>query len=148
MEKYVLQLIESIRNAHRPVHVNDHPPRVISFEEEMEAVEKWVSGEDSPPTLGYKCGLTAEQFPPAEKLNDEQMKLIMDAFQEMLATWNLQAYFPDHLPVARAYPLMISILEKEAWYLPGGTLVFDFCDGYAPGCVMKEYCPCLRIWSP
>ena len=147
MEKYVLQLIQSIRDAHRVASVVESPLQVISFEEEMVAVEKWVSGHDSPPTLGYKCGLTPDQFPPPEKLTEDQMIAIMEVFQEMLASWNLQMSFPEILPATRAYPLMITILEKEAWYLPGGTLVFDFCTGYATECVMKEYCPCLEYWN-
>ena len=147
MEKYVLQLIQSINDAHRVAITGQQVPQVISFEEEMEAVEKWVSGDDSPPSLGYKCGLTPEQFPPPEKLTTQQMKKIIEAFQKMLTTWNLKVDFPSKLPISRAYPLMITVLEKEAWYLPGGTLVFDFCTGYAPECVMKEYCPCLKYWN-
>ena len=147
MEKYVLQLIQSIRDAHRMVSLTEQSPKVISFEDEMEAVEKWVSGDDAPPTLGYKCGLTLEQFPPVEKLTETQIITIMEAFQEMLSSWNLQMSFPETLPASKAYPLMMTILEKEAWYLPGGILVFDFCTGYAPDCVMKEYCPCLKYWN-
>lgn len=147
MEKYVLQLIEQIKEAHRPVSVSDLPPQVISFEEEMEAVEKWVAGDGCPPILRNRCGLNGDEFPPPEKLTEEQMILICDAFQEMLISWNLMADFPSNLPISRAYPLMISLLEEESWDLPGGTLVFDFCTGYAPDCVMKEYCPCLKYWN-
>ena len=147
MDKYVLQLIQSINNAHRVATLTEQLPKVISFEDEMEAVEKWVSGDDAPPTLGYKCGLTPDQFPPPDRLTEDQMIAIMEAFQEMLASWNLQMSFPEILPATRAYPLMITILEKEAWYLPGGILVFDFCTGYAPECVMQEYCPCLKYWN-
>ncbi len=126
--------------------MNSLPGR-FPFDEEMEAVEKWVSGDDPPPSLGYKCGLTPEMFPPPEKLTEEQMNLIGEAFHNMLITWNLQASFPSNLPNSRAYPLLVSLLEKEAWDLPGGTLVFDFCTGYAPDCVMKEYCACLKFWN-
>jgi hypothetical protein len=24
---------------------------------------------------------------------------------------------------------------------------FDFCTGYAPDCVFKEYCPCREFWD-
>ena len=147
MEKYVLQLIQSIQDAHRVATFSEQLPKVISFEDEMEAVEKWVSGDDAPPTLGYKCGLSPFQFPPVEKLTENQMIIIMGAFQQMLASWNLRMDFPENLPTSKAYPLMTTLLEKEAWYLPGGTLVFDFCTGYAPDCVMKEYCPCLKYWN-
>jgi hypothetical protein len=28
-----------------------------------------------------------------------------------------------------------------------GDMTFDFCTGYAPDCIFKEYCPCLEIWN-
>jgi hypothetical protein len=71
----------------------------------------------------------------------------MIAFQEFLETWHIQYHFPEHVPTSISYPLMVSLLNKEAWYLPGGYICYDFCTGYAPECDLKEYCPCLRIWE-
>jgi hypothetical protein len=28
-----------------------------------------------------------------------------------------------------------------------GQMSFDFCSGYAPDCVFKEYCLCWEIWN-
>jgi len=142
MRRYIHQLLEDIKNAHRP---RDQKKSEPTFEEEMEAVENWAQGRGQiPQSLSVQCGLSIEQFPPVERLSEEDIELIMDAFQEMVSTWNLAVDFPENLPLARAYPLLINILSREAWYLPGGTLHFDFCTGNAPDCELKEYCPCLE----
>jgi len=28
-----------------------------------------------------------------------------------------------------------------------GMMSFDFCSGYAPDCIFKEYCPCQEFWN-
>lgn len=147
MRSYITYLLKDIKKAHRPSTSPDFPEIAVSFEEEMEEVEKWVTGTNIPSSLGLQCGLSFEQFPPHDQLAQEEVEAIMVAFHEMLSTWNMQVDFPDCLPHSRAYPLLINILKEEGWYLPGGTLHFDFCTGYAPECELKEYCPCLKYWN-
>ena len=146
MNSYIPFLLIDIKNSHHPSSER-HIESPISFEEEMEEVEKWAAGVDIPPALGHQCNLSLEQFPPVEMLSEDEMKIIMIAFQEMLTTWNMEADFPLGLPVSRAYPLLINLLNEAAWYIPGGTFHFDFCTGYAPECELKEYCPCLEFWN-
>ncbi len=147
MHPYIPHLLEDIKNAHRYDCSDSRQESKMTFEEEMEEVEKWATGIDIPPTLGHQCNLSFEQFPPVEMLTEDEMKIIIYALHEMLSTWNMEADIPSEVPTSRAYPLIISLLKEEAWYLPGGTLHFDFCDGYAPDCELKEYCPCLEYWK-
>jgi len=147
MEKYIKQLVSSIEHAHRIPEKSEKKDEDLTFEEQMEAVERWATGEGTPLTLAAMTGLEIGQFPPPEKLTEAEMKEIMAAFQELLGSFNMCADFPDTLPVSKAYPLMISLLNEEAWYLPGGTLCKDFCTGYAPECKLEEYCPCLQYWN-
>lgn len=147
MHPYIPHLIEDIENAHRTA--NGDPPKdsELSFEEQMEEVENWATGSKTPPTLSQETGLTAEQFPPSAMLTELEMTMVIDAFQQMLSSWNMHAEFPADLPVSCAYSLLNTLLEEEAWYLPGGTMHFDFCTGYAPECELKEHCPCLEHWK-
>jgi len=147
MNPYIPHLITDIKNAHRPDSFCNRADRSATFEEEMEAVENYATGTNIPPSLSHQCGLSIEQFPPAEKLTEDEMQTIIDAFQEMLSTRNMVADLPSGLPISRAYPLVIDLLKEDGWYLPGGTLHFDFCTGYAPDCELKEYCPCLKYWN-
>ena len=147
MNTYLSFLRADIKNAFRQDSTTVHTKCKTTFEEEMEAVEKWATGIDEPPSLSHQCGLSIEQFPPVETLADDEIDIIIHDFQEMLSTWNMEVDFPSDLPKKRAYPLLINLLNEAAWYLPGGTLHFDFCTGYAPDCELKEYCPCLKHWD-
>ena len=147
MNPYVLYLLDDIKNAHRANSASNQESKPITFEEEMEAVENYATGTNIPPSLSHECGLSIDQFPPGSMLTEIEMQTIIDAFQEMLSTWNQSADFPPELPVSRAYPLLIGLLNEEAWFLPGGTLHHDFCTGNAPDCELKEYCPCLKYWN-
>ncbi len=147
MNKYISFLCADIKNACRQDSIPVPFNRETTFEEEMEAVEKWATGTDEPPSLSQKCGLSIEQFPPVETLTENEIEIIIHEFKEMMSTWNMEVDFPSDLPKTRAYPLLINLLNEAAWYLPGGTLHFDFCTGYAPDCELKEYCPCLKHWD-
>ena len=147
MKTYLAQLLDDIKNAHNTGIASIKKDEELSFEEEMEIVEDYATGRNIPPSLSERCGLKIEQFPPAEKLSEDEMKAVIDAFQEMLFSWHIGADFPEGLPVDRAYPLLVNLLKEEAWFFPGGTLHYDFCDGYAPECPLEEYCPCKEIWK-
>lgn len=145
MHPYIPHLLEDIAAAHRTEdEAEEYYPQ--TFEEEMEEVERWVS-EDPPHSFGYYCGLQAEQFPPAGQLADEDMKLVCDAFDKMMQTWNLDIDFPDNIPIPFAYKLTVDTLNRKTMIAKSGFVSFDFCTGYAPDCELKEFCPCLKYWN-
>ncbi|MDZ4748520.1 MAG: hypothetical protein SH808_08535 [Saprospiraceae bacterium] len=146
MKSYTANLLEDLKKAHRSSSEDADKATPASFVE-MEAIENWVAGNDPPATLAKHTGLAIEQFPSADQFTREDLIAIIDAFQEMLLTWNMQADFPSNLPAERAYPLLIGLLKEEAWFLPGGMLHHDFCTGYAPDCELLEYCPCTEHWN-
>ena len=43
--------------------------------------------------------------------------------------------------------LIVDTLNKKNSIVNSGSMSFDFCTGYAPGCELKEYYPCLEIWN-
>jgi len=119
----------------------------ISFEQEMEELEKWVEGEDPDHSLGYYCGLDAINFPPPDQLNDTEIKMVLEAFRKMMFTWNLYISLPELLPLPIAYKMTVNTLNKKNSIVNSGFMGFDYCTDYAPDCVFKEYCPCLKIWN-
>lgn len=145
MHPYIPYLLEDIAAAHQPEIQHELSPK--TFEEEMEEVEKWIAGEEPPHTFGYYCGLKQEQFPPPEQLSGEDMKLVCDAFQKMMFTYNLGIDLPENLPVAFAYKITVDTLNEKTDIPTIGMSHFDYCSGYAPDCIFKEYCPCLEFWN-
>ena len=88
-----------------------------------------------------------ENFPPAEQLADEEMTLIRKAFEKMMFTWNQGIALPEKLPAALAYKMTVDTLNMKTTIVNSGQMSFDFCTGYAPDCIFKEYCPCLELWD-
>ncbi len=102
---------------------------------------------EPPHTFGYFCGLDAINFPPPEQLNDNEIKIVLKAFQKMMFTWNLDIDLPKLLPLPIAYKMTVETLNTNTAIVTNGEMIFDFCSGYAPDCVFKEYCPCLKFWN-
>jgi len=86
-------------------------------------------------------------FPPAEQLTKDEMIIIRKAFQQMMFTRNQGISLPENLPVAFAYKMIVDSLNMKTNIANSGSMSFDFCSGYAPDCIFKEYCPCLEIWN-
>ena len=69
MHPYLTHLLNDIAAAHGS-EVPAEQKSYLSFEEEMEEIEKWVEGEEPAHTFGYYCGLEAINFPPPKQLTD------------------------------------------------------------------------------
>lgn len=145
MHPYISHLLSDIAAAHRTEFQEEKFEQ--SLEEQFEEIERWVSGEDEEHTFGYYCGLKSEDFPPPHQLSDKEMKMVLKAFEEMMHSWNQEIDLPKKIPAAFAYQLIVDCLNKTTAIVNSGSMSFDFCTGYAPGCELKEYCPCLKIWN-
>ncbi len=146
MHPYIPHLLADITAAHRTeIPSASKPP--LTFEEEMEEIEKWVEGKEPDHTFSYYCGLNAIDFPPPEQFTEAEMKQVIKAFNWTMFSWNLDIHLPDALPVPIAYKITIDTLNSKTNIVNSGMIGFDFCTGYAPDCIFKEYCPCLEIWN-
>jgi len=146
MHPYLPHLLADINAAWR-TEIQVENKRPLTFEEEMEELEKWEEEEEPPHTFGYYCGLESINFPPAEQLTEADMKTVLEALRNMLFSWNLATSFPQNLPIPIAYKMTVEILDSKTTIFETGRINFDFCSGYAPDCVFKEYCSCLEIWN-
>jgi len=124
MHPYIPHLLADIATAHRVEIPEEKFPRTI--EEEFEEIDKWVSGEEPEHTFGYYCGLSSENFPPAEQLTDEEMILVRRAFEEMMFTWNQGIDLPERLPAAFAYKMIVDSLSMKTTIVNSGNMSFDF----------------------
>ena len=145
MHPYLPHLLSDITAAHRTEP--SLPIVAKTFEEQMEEVERWVAGVEEPHTLGYYCGLAKENFPPSEQLTEEDLLLVCEALKKMMYSYNIGIDLPDELPAPLRYGLIVGTLNEKTAIPDNGVMHFDFCTGNAPECVLKEYCPCLKIWN-
>ena len=142
MDTYIKHLIEDIRSAHRPKE--EEPLKEETFEDHIRDVERFISG-DAEHTLTYHCGLKYEAFPPADRLNDDQMTTISKALDDLLESWNAHADIPEEVPAKMRYQLMVGLLNTPFTFMSYGYTGFDFCTGDPEGCELGKYCRCLDL---
>lgn len=144
---YIPHLLDDIKAAQRDEEASLQDDAEESIEEHFEQIDRWIAGEYDGHTFGNYCGLESINFPPPEQLNERDMELICDAFEELLASWNAGISLPDNVPLPLRYTLTVGTLNEEFVPMKMGSVIFDYCSGYAPDCPLKEYCPCLEVWN-
>ena len=148
MHPYIPHLLADIHAAHRSQdNVAEETPQTL--EEHMEEVEGWIAGETLQPehTFGYYCELESAHFPPPEQLSDEDMIRVCNAFEKLLFSWHSSIDLPKKFPLPLRYTFTVGTLDEGFTVVKSGFLTFDYCSGYAPDCIFKEYCPCLEFWN-
>jgi hypothetical protein len=97
--------------------------------------------------FGDYCGLKISDFPPAEQLSENDMQIIINAFEKMSFTWNIDFSFPETLPTHLHYTILINTLSEKTMITNHGYVTFDYCSGNPDGCIFGEYCNCLKYWQ-
>lgn len=144
MHPWLPHLLADITAAQRneiPVAATEQP---MTFEEEMEEIEKWVEGEEPDYTFGYYCGLEAVNFPPPHQLTDEEMKQVLKTFGEMMFSWNLDISLPELLPLPIRYTMTIDTLNTKTAIVNSGMMGFDFCTAMHLTAFLKNIVPALK----
>ena len=151
MHPYLPHLLSDITAAHQNepsenFYVDD-VNEDQAFEKHIEEVERYIADEEQAHTFGYYCGLQPVDFPPPEQLDINDLKKICEAFKKMMFSWNLSIDLPENLPLPIAYSMMVDTLNTKTDIPTMGMIGFDFCTGYAPDCIFKSYCHCLKYWN-
>lgn len=144
---YLNHLLEDIKNAHRKNKNFDSLSQPKTFEEEMEQLERWISGEFEHP-LSYFTGLKKDCFPPSNQFSEKEMHAVLEAFHKMMESWNASIDFPEEMPTQKRYEFLINhVLENEFTPIGHGQIHMDFCSGEPEGCDWETYCSCLRFYE-
>lgn len=145
MHPYLPHLVADIKAAHR---INKYSAKssIQTIENNFEEVMHWMDSEEPQHTFGYFCGLESVNFPPTNQLSLKDMKIVCEAFHEMMFSWNLDIDLPEKLPLPLAYKILVNTLNSKTNIVDNGFISMDSCPGYAPDCIFKEYCPCLDVW--
>lgn len=77
--------------------------------------------------LGEHLGISLEQFPSAESLEDDEIKILVEKILDTWATYNYCADFPPKgVPIRTAYKKVLSVWNNVVSRIPEGRLHFDF----------------------
>jgi len=143
MDKYIGQLIDDMREAAK----NLPPVPDYDLPEEMECLQgvmEWENGEEKP--MQEWIGIEKKQFPPADKLNDVQIKLMVGEILSLWETYNFHPTFPENLPDRLAYDLLVNYFEEPIQWVSQGMCGIEFCEYDPEHCPYpQEYCMCNEI---
>jgi len=138
MQNYLIQLITDLHKSAEKVPQSRIPEGEFDPEYMMELEE---SGEKP---MSHWFGLEKEQFPPSERLSEEQLEMMATEFEKLWKAYSFYPDFPDGLPAKRRYELMRDYLEHPTQHWPGGwEHHFEFCDYDPSHCPFgDEFCRC------
>lgn len=149
MHPYTKHLLEDIEKAFRPRNFfqkNKKVPPRDEIEEKLEEVDNFPNYFEAPAFETY-CGLKLEDFPPSEKLDEDDIRALTKALIKMYASWNILVDLPENLPADFGYRLAIGLLKRPMPVMKHGFFGMDFCTGNPKGCEFQGYCPCLKQWE-
>ncbi|MDA3894057.1 MAG: hypothetical protein PF517_20555 [Salinivirgaceae bacterium] len=142
MQNYINQLVSDLQNAQhhaRPAKM-ELPPEL----EFVRGAEEYLHGELYP--MGKLFGLENMQFPPADRLNAAQLELVVNEFKALWEAFNLYPDFPEGLPNAIQYKLMVEYLNYETSYVTDGANHIEFCSYMPDECPFPlEFCQCKNL---
>lgn len=102
----------------------------LEFEKTQAEVENYLAGNAPASMYGY-FGFDSEQFPPENKLQEEQLKLLCDAICRLWAAYNYTPVFPEKTPPRRLYPILLQAMHEPRTQVNRGHIGVEFCD-YEP----------------
>ena len=143
MKKYIKQLLSDLKAAQRPEIEFEEQ----TFEQYIKEVEAFLAYEDDPSSQIFSeaCGIQKMQFPPAEKLNIQEMEILCAEIKELMHTWNLDLSLPDTLPVERAYHYLTEVFDTKTMITDSGHVGLELCQYVVKGCVFGRHCMCKEF---
>jgi hypothetical protein len=117
----------------------------MDFDKEMEEIEAFVSGEGEHPMFD-EFGFEKEQFPPVEKLKDDELDMLFQAMLRLWEAYNFSPYYPDDVPIRIIYPLMVEKMSEPVVFLDRGHFTIEFCHYDPKECPFGlDFCTCKEF---
>jgi len=143
MQNYLAQLIADIQQAAKnlpPKPYYDIPPEA----EGIEYVIEWENALAKPMQEWF--GIAKENFPPPEKLTDDQLAMMVDELLKLWDAWRFEPILPENLPDEIAYKALTGFFDKPVAWVSEGELQLELCDLNPDDCPFtSEYCMCKDL---
>ena len=140
MQTYITQLIEDLTAAQNKEHISTPE----NFEDYIDEVERYLSG-DGEQSIRDIIGIQEECFPPADRLTQQQLKTVSDAYMECIESWNICIDLPDNLPVSLKYTLLTGTLKQKVVVMDSGVTHLELCNYESESCPFGiDFCRCLN----
>lgn len=144
IQNYLNQLIEEIREAAKDAphqKTLDDVKTPEEFEECMEFGHTGRNMDEKTKTLAQLFGIPSSHLPPAEKLSNNQMKMLIEEIEKLWTAYHLIPEVPEKVPYELHYNALKNEWDEEIVYVPYGEYHMDFCNGNCEDCQFLGYCP-------
>ena len=141
LQRYLEQLVGDIRESAKNRDTNvQYPPELVRAPDNIP--EHLAHLEVIPAQEVYKwMRLDPETFPPADKLNDDQIIYFCNILRQLFEHYNYEIEMPIGLPFRLVYEYLIKAFYKFETCKQGETInVISFCNGDEANCPFGEYC--------
>lgn len=144
MDKYLQQLLQDLREATQKITWS-YP----LSQTDATALEDWLPDteeEKTAPRISLEewTGIQQSQFPPADRLSDEQIDLLFGAIKKMLSAFNYHVTFLFTLPNRTKYEVVRTHFKQEAIQKRFHMGFFELCfaNKSHSDCLMGTECHC------
>ena len=144
MDRYIKQLVDDINQV---ISQLPEPPSPLwdSVDiydegeiEDMSYIESTFYSERF--MLSDILQIEADSFPPDDKLNDNQIKLLIDALHALLEYHHFEAAFPDTISERTKYKLLLKAMKTNQPKVSFGIVGLEFCHYDEENCPVPGEC--------
>lgn len=97
-------------------------------------------------SMFYQLGLEPEQFPPLNKLTEEQVEKLTFTIHRLWNAFNFTAVIPNNTPARIVYPILLERMHDEIMIANFGHVNLEFCHYEPKECPFGlDYCDCTQI---
>jgi hypothetical protein len=132
LERYIEQLIEDLRAAHKLEGISVYP----AFEDNPEPVT----------TMFQLTEIDRSVFPPVQELSESQLQRLSEEIIALIESFNYIINLPKRLPPGMVYEKLLSRWTSEIPCIRDGGLSASgwmFCEDEPDPCSMREWCDWL-----
>jgi hypothetical protein len=149
MQNYITQLLTDMKAAEKNLPTIPDPkimyPDHRAHDYDLPYIAEW---EMSPRhSMDDLFGIKAAQFPPEDKLTDDQAEQLITGILELWASHRILADFPEVVPTRTLYTVLLNRWANEpTQFISAGNIHLEFCHYEPAECPWGlDYCTCKEF---
>jgi len=136
MDEYINQLLELINSAFYTKNTNR---QLIDDDDYInEFADQYING--TPVKISDKTGIEKFQFPPVDKLSEEQINLLLPKIEELLLSFNWEFIFPEDVSNDVKYGFITGKWDTKHVFCKQGIVQIETCKFDDENCPFPAHC--------
>lgn len=136
MDDYINQLLELINSAFYTKNTNR---QLIDDDDYInEFADQYING--TPVKISDKTGIEKFQFPPIDKLSEEQINVLLPKIEELLLSYNWEFIFPENVSNDVKYGFITGKWDTKHVFCKQGIVQIETCKFDDENCPFPSHC--------